>query len=490
MTNEFDNEEKNNEEPKKVKKFKNKKSWFIILGAAIVGLILLFTLTSYKMLFSPNKMEFLTNITKDVVMLGDVIDEIADNKIIKLISEKSAKKLNFDVELNTKKISGEGIFDSKYIALKLNDITDNYLLLENKNLDKFFEKFGLEISGSPSEINLSNNPISLSVGDKVKFFNFANKCTTNILNNLDKERITLNKEATLELNNETLTLKSVEVQFSESDMFMLQKEVLTSFQDEGILNMLINKINKISTAEKIDKKEIKDEIEKYIAYLDYAKAYYDLQDEENDYYIIYRMYYDKNGVIAREIIEEYNYEGKIYEDIICSLVTKPDGYYEVKWFTQEGYSSAYYNIISDKITTSDNKQNHEVKYAVEGFYVGTAETEEDYQYVPVNAEMTYNLIIETMENSKTKVELLDPNNLYKFNLDYTDNNANLEFATKYNEVDIAAKLSLQTTNTTKEELLNNGALLINDKTKEELMVEFSKIGSKLTEIFVEPEVTE
>ena len=35
-----------------------------------------------------------------------------------------------------------------------------------------------------------------------------------------------------------------EVQLSESDMFIVQKEVLNSLQNEGVLNMLINKINK------------------------------------------------------------------------------------------------------------------------------------------------------------------------------------------------------------------------------------------------------
>lgn len=480
--------EKNDKKVESVKERKIKKSWLVVLAVAIVGLILLFTLTSYKMLFSPKKMAFLSNVTKDVTMLGDVIKSIEEHEIINLISNKSTKNLNFDVELNTKKISGEGIFDSEYVALKLNDITDNYLLLENKKLDEFLDKLGITMSGSPSEINLKNNPISLTVGEKVKLFYFVNNCTTDILTNLGKEKITLNKEVNLKLNDENLMLNSVEVQLSESDMFMLQKEALTHLQDDGILNMLINKINKISTAEKVDKKEVKAEIEKYIAYLDYAKAYYDLEDKEDEYYIIYRMYYDAAGVVSREIIEKYTYEGKMYEDIICSLVTNPDGYYEVKWFTQEEYSSAYYNIISDKITTTDNVQNHEIKYAVEGFYVGTAEGEEDYQYVPVNAEMTYNLIIETLENGETKLELLDPNNLYKFNLNYTNDSANLEFATKYNELNIATKLSLTTTNTTKEELINNGAFLINDKEQEDLMIEFSKIGSKLSEIFVEPEI--
>lgn len=481
--------EENSKKVESVKKRKSKKSWIIVLAVAIVGLILLLTLTPYKMLFSLKKMAFLSNVTKDVTMLGDVIKNIEEHEIINLISDKNAKKLNFDVELDTKKISGEGIFDSKYLALKLNDITDNYLLVENKNLDKLLEKFGLEMSGSPSEINFKNNPFSLSVGDKAKLYSFAINSTTNILNNLEKEKFTLNKQRVVKINNEDLTLKSIEVQLTESDMFMVQKEALTTFQDEGVLNMLINKINKISTAETIDKKEIKAEIEKYIAYLDYAKAYYDLEDKENEYYIIYRMYYNDDGVVLREIAEKYTYEGELYEDLICSITTNPNDYYEVKWFTQDDYSSAYYTIISDKITESDNKQNHEIKYAVEGFYVGESEeNEEGYQYLPVSGEIALNLIVETDTNNKKKVELIDPSELYKFNLKYTDKNADLEFGTKYNELEILTKLSITTTQTTKEELINNGALLINDKEQEDLMIEFSKIGSKLSEIFVEPEV--
>jgi len=478
--------DENNKEVGSIKKRKNKKISIIILGIVIVELILIFALTPYRMLLIPNKMELLSYTTKDVLMLKDVIKNTEESKILNFISNERTKSANFDFDFNAKKISGEGIFDSEYFALKLNDITDNYLLLENKKINEFLAKFWGDSDGIPSKIDFKNNPIALTNSEKNKIYSFIIDAITNMLDNLEKEKIISKEEIVFNVNDEDMILNSIEVQFSESDIFMAQKELLMSLQDEGVLNMLLNKMNQISTTETIDKKEIKSEIEKYIAYLDYAKSYCDLQESDNEYYIIYKIYHDGKNVVAREIIEKYTYEGTLYEDVICRLVTTPDGYYEVKWFSQDDYK-AYYNIISDKITTSNNKQNHEIKYKVEGFFVGDVEGEEEYQYIPLKGEALYNFIVETFDNGETKVELIDSSDTNKFMLNYTDNKVGLEVTTKYNELDVNVKLQVKEIETTKEELVNNGAMLINDKTTEELIAEFTKIGNEFSEIFADSE---
>jgi len=63
----------------------------------------------------------------------------------------------------------------------------------------------------------------------------------------------------------------------------------------------------------------------------------------------------------------------------------------------------------------------------------------------------------------------------------------LEVTTKYNELDVNVKLQVKEIETTKEELVNNGAMLINDKTTEELIAEFTKIGNEFSEIFADSE---
>lgn len=466
----------------KIKKTKRKKKVIIILVAFVIGLTILFTLTPYRLLFTPKKVTFLSYMAKDARNMETLIENIEKNNLTQLITNDNSKSIDFNLELNSKKIDGQLITDKDFFALKLNE---NYLLLENEKLDQLLTKFGMDSSTVPSKIEFKSDSLKLTNGEKKKIYNFITDCTINILEKLESDKIVANPKAQLKIDGETKILRAIEVQLTETDLFMLQKEFLTELKNDKILNIFIDKINKIGVSETIDKKELEKEIEKYITYLDYAKAYYDLQEAGNEYYIIYKIYSDENGVVAREIIEKYNYEGQSYEDIICSLITLEKDYYEFKWFTQEGYSSAYYNIISDKITTTDSMVNHEIKYSIEGFYVGTAEGEEEYQYVPLNGESVYNLVIDTIENGKTKVELIDPNNLYNFALSYEDNSAELEFSTKYNEIDILAKVLLKANNTIKEELLNNGAILINDKSQEELIAEFTKIGNKLSEIFVD-----
>lgn len=487
MKEEFEKDNKNVEEKesvgKKTRKLKKKRKPVVIAAwiGVILGLVFIFTFSSYKILFSPKKASFLTNFVLDITNSKKLLENAEESTLVKAFSDGNGKNVSFNVNLNSKEVSGNTVFNKDFLALKFNNINENYLLVENKNLNQLWDKLGVGDYGFPSEIDLKNNPLKLSGMEKIKVFNFITKSTYNVIDNLEKENFVETKAKQIDINGETKVFDSIEVHLDKSDIFMLQKEMLTAFKKQGMVDLLINKIEDLGTAEAVNKKEIKAEIDKYIAYLDYAKSYFELEDSHDEYYAIYRMYLKGNKVIAREIIEKYTYEGELYEDLVCRLITDENGFYEVKWFTQEEYSNAYYNIISDKITTEDEKQTHEITWAIDGFFVNDSDDETDSEYIPVNTSMNYKLAIEKIDEDLKQMTFSDENSSYGFTIKYNSNNVDAEFI----QDGLIVKTNLKKDNTTKKEMIDQGAILLNEKTQEEIMSEFNNISTKITELFAE-----
>lgn len=468
------------ENTKKVRKCKKRIVIPIIIGF-IVGVILLFVCTSYKLLFSPKKIRFLSCLASDMSMVESVLENITDNQLVDFITDGETKKLDMSVNLDAKELMNSTIINKDFLALKFNDINEKYLLIENKGLDKLFATLGMNSEELPKKINAKDFSIMLTNGEKRKIFNYLTYCASKIINNLDSDDFILTNERTLDINGETRKLKAIEVVLSETDLFMLQKEVMTALNDKGIVDLAVKKVNKITNSQTLNKKEIKAELEKYIAYLDYAKSYYDLQGQQNEYYIVYRIYCDSsNKVVAREIIEKYTYEGILYEDIIARVVTDENGFYEVRVFSQEDYSNAYYNIVSDTITTDNNIENHNITYKIEGFYIEDSEEEENY--IPINLSANYNLILETDENGVNKIKFNDENNMYSFNLEYDSTMADASFIISENNLNVEVKI--ENKDETKKSLADDSVVL-NNMTREELVQIIGTTGNKIMEIFAE-----
>lgn len=467
-------------EAKEKTKKGNKKIVIIALAIILIGLVLVFTFSSYKLLFSPKKLKLLSFVNDDFNEIKSIALNISDNSLIKLFKHGN-KSLDFDFSLDSKELSGSAYINTNFFGLKLNDITENYLILENSNLTDFWEKIGMAEYDLPDEINFKNNKLNITKFDSKRINNFLTKCAYNILENLENKNFIQNEQKSIEIQGKDEQYKTIEVQLSQNDLLMLEKEVLLAFEKEGILNLVVDKVNSISNSEALNKSELKKDLEKQIAYIDLAKAYNELSEEEANYYIIYRIYYDENNnIIARTLTEKYNYSGQEYEDIIISLVTKNDNFYEAKLFNQdENHSGAYYNIISDEISENEGIKNHDITYSIEGFYVKNSDDGEDYEYVPLNSSVNYNLQIENLDNNLTIIKLNDESDNYKFSLEYDENHADVEFK----NAEINAKINISNNDTTKTKLIDNGAILLNSETQEEIMNQFNQISGKVLEMF-------
>lgn len=465
-------------------KRKSKKKIIIpIIIGLVIGLILLFAFSSYKILLSPKKSRFLTLFTSDMYNIKNLLEDVTDNKLVDFITDGKTKKIDVAVNLDSKELSGSTILDKDFLALKLNNINEKYLLVENKKLDKLWDNLELNAESLPSKIDFKDFNVSLTNGEKRKIIKFVANCSSNIVNQLEAENFILHNKKSVDINGETRNLKTIEVKLSELDLLMLQKEAYVALEDEGIVNMLIKKVNKISNSETVNKSEIKEEIKKNIAYLDYSKAYYELEGVESDYYIIYRMYCDEdNNIVVREITEKYNHEGVSYEDVIARVVTDENRFYEIKFFTQDDYDNAYYTIISDVITVNDNKQKHDIVYAIDGFFVEDIVEGEEESFAPVNSSVSYVLNFENDENGVNKISFNDENNIYSLGIEYDLNNVNVKFISDANKLKI--DVNVENKAETKESLAND-SVIVNNMTQEELVQIIGTTGNKIMEIFAE-----
>lgn len=456
-----------------IEKNTNKKKIVIatIVGI-IIAIILLLLFSPYKMLFETNKMTFLKYILEDINNTKEVSQQFTENKFADFLTQDSTKVVDIKANYSGKELSGTTILDKDFLSLKLNNINEKYLLLKNKDLDELWNKFGLEEYELPSKLDLSNNSLMLNKSEQKRLLNFAIDCLTDIIYNLDEDNFLAANNA-VTVNGILKEANSIELKLSETELMEIQKQSLEKLLKSNVLDMIIDKSNAVAT-KRIDKKEIEDSIKKYIAYIDYAVAYYNLQDKEQDYYIIYRMYFDDN-VIAREITEKYTYQGSDYEDVIISLITDADNYYELKVFNQEDYTEAYYNIISDKVTLGDNKQKHLITFEVDGFRGVYSEETQEYNYLPINTETIYNLTIED-----DKLSFVDENNIYNFVLEYNQDKIDAEFKlNSENPINIFINAK-NDGSITQEKLISEGAVVINDQSKEALTKELNSLISNLS----------
>lgn len=497
MKEDFENEEKLNENideiedneevteevesEKKVKKAKkSKKIKLAIILAVIAAIIILFVATPYKLLFSTKKMTVLTYLVNDAENISELAEDVVENEFFTFINDKETKLIDIKLNVNDKNLSGNTVIDEDYFALKLDEVNSNYYLIETKKINELFEKLGMSEYEISSDVNIKKL-LNLSNGEIRKIKKFASNCFYEILENVDDEDIKIDKNSTLTINSEKKNVEVVELNLSESKFFEVQKIVLERFLEDGIFDILAKKLEILTNA---DKNELKSTYEEYIEYLDnyinYIISYHKVNNVEESNFIIYKMYKEEDDIISREVISKTTYNDSVYEDIILSLITIDD-YYELKSFTQIDQSAAYYNILSDRITEENNVKNHDISYKIDGFTVDRSEEGLEFAYTPILIENNYYILVDDTTDY-TKVKFADAENKNIIEIDYNKENIKAKIeSNNENKVNITVDAKKDKTITNKS-LIENGAIDLTTKTKEEIMDEFNKIATKLGEI--------
>ncbi len=243
------------------------------------------------------------------------------------------------------------------ISLQIPELFDNYFTVDMGNLKELFEK--LEIDLDEDEIPTGiyypcemREALKLTKSEE-KIVKDAKKKYSKLLDKefLKNEFFSKEKSEELDVNGYKYKVDVVKYEISDNDIFSGMKSIWTEFKnDKTLVDLIWAKFEKVyelnkrtnPQLEKITKEEIISTIDEYFEDMeDYGMS--------EDSYLISKLYYQKNKIIRRDIIEE----DRGYEDENTLTI------YTVKDKNQE-----YYALVTEELKLEDkvNRANKDITH--------------------------------------------------------------------------------------------------------------------------------
>ncbi len=243
------------------------------------------------------------------------------------------------------------------ISLQIPELFDNYFTVDMGNLKELFEK--LEIDLDEDEIPTGiyypcemREALKLTKNEE-KIVKDAKKKYSKLLDKefLKNEFFSKEKSEELDINGIKYKTDVVKYEISDKDLFNGMKNIWTEFKnDKTLVDLIWTKFEKVyelnkrtnPQLEKITKEEIISTIDEYFEDMeDYGMS--------EDSYLISKLYYQKNKIIRRDIIEE----DRGYEDENTLTI------YTVKDKNQE-----YYALVTEELKLEDkvNRANKDITH--------------------------------------------------------------------------------------------------------------------------------
>ena len=477
----------------------NKKLPLIILGVVavlvVVGLILYFTLP-WNILLSKNKSTFSKMLSADAKTITDLMSDIEKNEFIKFLSEDSKSAYNLTANFESKDLTfnAQIIADDEFIATKIDNVYDKFVILDPNKLDTLWNNLELYGDNLPNKLVTEKDlldTISLTKSEQNKLEKALKKYMELILTNVDESNFVLTEDKEFTYKNSAMNADAIEIQLTNLDLIEIERKVLAELKEDDILDIFINKISKMEHFYKnagynfdkvnLTKEMIIESIDGYLLNLDEIEASYieqQIPKEEEPLFII-RYYYKNNIPLKREFSEKYVYNGENVEDMILTVITldnENEDYYEFTSFAPSDYA-VYYETFANTITKENNKTKNNLVYAVTGYMLDMDPETMEYKWMPMSYQQDY--LLETEEN---KVLLKSENNALEIKGDITDNSLNLSVNVPTGEENLTTlKLKFdKETDKTYESIKSQGALDLIQPNEEETKTEFEKIKTNLT----------
>jgi len=449
--------------------YRRKSKTKVILGAVLVALIVLVSIfghTNLKYIMSPNKMKFLNYLDKDIKAVASLYKE---NDFVKFIINKKPKVIDITIKAMGSEVSGTSVINKDSCSIKINGTNDKYYLIDLNNLDKLYENLGIE-----KEVPVDTDAFSKQQEEKLKEFGFD--CYNIFKNALTNDDFFVIKNNKILINGQEIEADSVELKITETKIMEIAKLLLEELRNSDVINIIF---------ETVDDMEVNRE--EFIESLDEALATYDDEMEKlkesiaegyyDEEYIIYRMY-NKNGIVAREFIAGAGEE----IDSKLTLITA-DSYYEYAATTQNFLSGEQTEIVSDTLIKEKDITYHNIKLISQYNKRQYVPTENDganpfsigwgsYEYVPVTEEEELKI---KAENDNTKFTLVGVDGVDVV----VDIDGKLKVDVSASGIDINLEMIENKKMTTKK-LIEDGAIVVNNMTKEEFEKEINKIDELLS----------
>ena len=207
---------------------------------------------------------------EEVQKIADAFSKIQISYDMNVVGKKNKEKgiLNFDFD-NKQVLSVDYLRDNDLFGIKIGEVYDKYISIENKNLKQLAEKYEVDSTEIPDKIEFIDMHDLYDISEE-EIQHINDLIVGTLKNEIPEECYSVNENVETDILGEKAKTKEYKIELSAKQIDDLTIKLLENAKrDEVILNLIVNKYNKVSMntlagKEKIAKDDLIKEIEESI----------------------------------------------------------------------------------------------------------------------------------------------------------------------------------------------------------------------------------
>lgn len=228
---------------------------------------------------------------EEVQKIADAFSKIQISYDMNVVGKENKEKgiLNFDFD-NKQVLSVDYLRDNDLFGIKIGEVYDKYISIENKNLKQLAEKYEIDSTEIPDKIEFIDMHDLYDISEE-EIQHINDLIVGTLKNEIPEECYSVNENVETDILGEKAKTKEYKIELSAKQIDDLTIKLLENAKrDEVILNLIVNKYNKISMntlagKEKIAKDDLIKEIEESIK---------EIQEEPSKEGVIVSNFYAKD----------------------------------------------------------------------------------------------------------------------------------------------------------------------------------------------------
>ena len=207
---------------------------------------------------------------EEVQKIADAFSKIQISYDMNVVGKKNKEKgiLNFGFD-NKQVLSVDYLRDNDLFGIKIGEVYDKYISIENKNLKQLAEKYEIDSTEIPDKIEFIDMHDLYDISEE-EIQHINDLIVGTLKNEIPEECYSVNENVETDILGEKAKTKEYKIELSAKQIDDIAIKLLENAKrDEVILNLIVNKYNKVSMntlagKEKIAKDDLIKEIEESI----------------------------------------------------------------------------------------------------------------------------------------------------------------------------------------------------------------------------------
>ncbi len=228
---------------------------------------------------------------EEVQKIADAFSKIQISYDMNVVGKKNKEKgiLNFGFD-NKQVLSVDYLRDNDLFGIKIGEVYDKYISIENKNLKQLAEKYEIDSTEIPDKIEFIDMHDLYDISEE-EIQHINDLIVETLKNEIPEECYSVNENVETDILGEKAKTKEYKIELSAKQIDDIAIKLLENAKrDEVILNLIVNEYNKVSMntlagKEKIAKDDLIKEIEESIK---------EIQEEPSKEGVIVSNFYAKD----------------------------------------------------------------------------------------------------------------------------------------------------------------------------------------------------